>query len=312
MNCQYQKDKFQSADKIHQISYEMIIPENEIKGIVQVSHGMCEYFGRYIDFAEYLAEHGFLVCGNDHLGHGDSVNTAEELGYFSETNGWHNAVEDLYTLTKIIKEKYNNIPFFLFGHSMGSFIARAYSVIHGENLDGAIFCGTSGGMIGIDKMINVVETAKKKHGEKYRSETISKLAFGAYNKRIPDLKSEHDWISRDKEIVEKHNADPKCHFQFTLNGYENLMGVLQYVSADEWYSSYIKELPTLIISGDADPVGNYGKGVYKVFRKLSANECNVNMKLYGGARHELINEINRAEVYNDILSFLNFHTDKKQ
>lgn len=307
MSCIHKKGKFQSADKVHQISYEIILPENEIKGILQISHGMCEYFGRYNDFAEYMAKHGFIVCGNDHLGHGNSVDTDEELGYFSEENGWRNAVEDLYTLTKAVKKKYNNIPFFLLGHSMGSFIARAYSIIHGKNLDGVIFCGTNGGMFGIDKMINIIETAKKINGDKYISEKICELAFGTYNKKIPDSQSVHDWISRDKAVVEKYDADPKCNFNFTLNGYENLMGVLRYVSLDEWYKAYRKDLPTLIMSGDADPVGNYGKGVYRVFRKLSANECNVSMKLYGGARHELLNETNRDEVYNDILSFLNFH-----
>lgn len=305
MNYKYKKSTFKSSDNIHQISYEIIIPDANIKGIIQVSHGMCEYFGRYLDFAKYMSEHGFIVCGNDHLGHGNSINTDDELGYFSPENGWKNAVEDLYTLTKIMKEAYKDIPYFLFGHSMGSFIARAYSILHGECLNGVIFCGTSGGMIGIDKMINVINTVNKIHGETYRSDKIYKLAFGYYNKKIPNSQSEHDWISRDKTIVEKYDSDKKCNFNFTLNGYRNLMGVLQYVSNTEWYSSYIKNLPTFIISGDMDPVGDYGRGPYKVFRKLSAADCNVSLKLYSGARHELLNEINRTEIYNDILAFLN-------
>lgn len=309
MSYKYQKGTFQSSDKVHQISYEIIIPDTNIKGIIQVSHGMCEYFGRYLDFAKYMAEHGFIVCGNDHLGHGSSVSTDDELGYFSPENGWQNAVKDLYTLTKIMKETYKDVPYFLFGHSMGSFIARAYSVLHGECLNGVIFCGTSGGMIGIDKMINVIDTIKKIHGENYRSNKVYKLAFGYYNKKIPNAQSEHDWISRDRSIVEKYDSDKKCNFNFTLNGYENLMSVLQYVSNAEWYSSYIKNLPTLIISGDMDPVGDYGKGPFKVFRKLSASACDVSMKLYSGARHELLNETNRKEIYNDIHAFFNFHSN---
>lgn len=302
---------FPSADGVHNISYQIIIPDTEIKGIIQVSHGMCEYFGRYTDFAEYMAEKGFIVCGNDHLGHGNSVDTDDELGYFSPENGWQNVVEDLRTLTVMIKQDYNNVPCFLFGHSMGSFMARAYSILHGDLIDGAVFCGTSGGMIAIDKIITAIETIKKVHCEHFRSDKVYKLAFGRYNKKIPDFQSKNDWISRDRNIIEKYNADPKCTFNFTLNGYENLMGVLQYVSADEWYKSYRKDLPTLLIAGDADPVGDYGKGVYKVYRKLSENLCNVGIRLYSGARHELLNETNRTEVYNDLLTFFDFHADKK-
>lgn len=305
----HQTGTFPSADGIHNISYQVILPENDIKGIIQISHGMCEYFGRYIDFAEYMADNGFIVCGNDHLGHGNSVDNDYELGYFSPENGWQNVVSDLYTLTGIMKEKYNNIPYFLFGHSMGSFMARAYSLLHGECLDGAVFCGTSGGMIAIDKIITAVETIKKVHGEYFRSEKVYKLAFSRYNKKIPDCSSKNDWISRDREVIDKYNADPKCTFNFTLNGYENLMGVLQYVSDDEWFSGYKKDLSTLLIAGDADPVGDYGKGVYKVYRKLSENSCNAGIKLYSGARHELLNEINRMEVYNDLLAFFRFHAD---
>lgn len=311
MSCRHQKGTFESSDKIHQISYEIIIPDKEIRGIIQISHGMCEYFERYIDFAEYMTEHGFLVCVNDHLGHGNSVNKDEELGYFSSENGWQNVVEDLYKLTKIMKENYgNDIPYFLFGHSMGSFMARAYSVMHGEYLDGVIFCGTSGGITGIDKIINVIDMLKKIHGEEYRSDKVYQLAFGRYNKKITDCRSKNDWISRDRTVVEKYDADKKCNFNFTLNGYENLMGVLQYVSDDKWYETFIKTLPTFIISGDMDPVGDYGKGVYKVFRKLSETGCDASMKLYSNARHELLNEINRKEIYNDILAFFSFHTDK--
>lgn len=300
---------FLSADGVHNIFYQIIIPDTEVKGIVQVSHGMCEYFGRYTDFAEYMADKGFIVCGNDHLGHGNSVDSDDELGYFSAENGWQNVVEDLYTLTEMMKQDYSNVPYFLLGHSMGSFMARAYSVIHGDVLDGAVFCGTSGGMIAIDKIITAVETIKKVHGERFRSEKVYKLAFGRYNRKIPDCQSRNDWISRDRNIIDRYNADPKCTFNFTLNGYENLMGVLQYVSADEWYRAYRKDLPTLLVAGDADPVGDYGKGVYKVYRRLSENSCNVGIRLYSGARHELLNETNRTEVCNDLLTFFDFHAD---
>ena len=305
----HQTGTFLSADGIHDISYHIILPQNNIKGIIQISHGMCEYFDRYMDFAEYMADNGFIVCGNDHLGHGNSIDTDDELGYFSQENGWQNVVSDLYTLTGIMKEKYHNIPYFLFGHSMGSFMARAYSALYAGCLNGAVFCGTSGGMVAIDKIITVIKKIKKVKGEYFRSEKIYKLAFDSYNKKIPDCSSKNDWISRDKEIVDQYNRDPKCTFNFTINGYENLMGVLKYVSDDEWFSGYKKDLPTLLVAGDADPVGDYGKGVYKVFSRLSENSCKVDIKLYSGARHELLNEINRMEVYNDLLTFFRLHSD---
>ena len=302
---------FTSTDGIHDISYHIILPEKNPEGIIQVSHGMCEYFGRYLHFADFMADNGFIVCGNDHLGHGDSVATDDELGYFSHENGWQNVVSDLYTLTGIVKEKYPDIPYFLFGHSMGSFMARAYSISHADCLNGTVFCGTSGGMIAIDKIIAVIQKIKKIKGERFRSDKVYKLAFDGYNKKIPDSASKNDWISRDKDIVDRYNNDPECTFNFTLNGYENLMDVLKYVSDDVWFSEYNKELPTLLIAGDADPVGDYGKGVYKVFNRLSENSCNVSMKLYSGARHELLNETNRLEVYNDLLTFFRFHSESK-
>lgn len=306
----HQSGTFQSADGIHTIAYELIVPDNQIKGIIQLSHGMCEYFGRYHDFAEYMTEHGFLVCGNDHLGHGKSVLTQDDLGYFSPENGWQNAVADLYHLTEIIRTDYPDMPYFLFGHSMGSFLARAYCALHGDTLSAAVFCGTSGGMPAMDKMLTAIEAIRKIHDDRFRSDKLYQLAFGRYNKKIPDAQSKNDWISRDRTIVSAYDADPACHFNFTLNGYENLIGVLQYVSSEEWFLNYPAGLPALLIAGDADPVGNYGKGVYKVYRKLSAHGCDVGIRLYSGARHELLNELNRKEVYHDLLAFFRFHADK--
>ena len=152
---------------------------------------------------------------------------------------------------------------------------------------------------------------KKIHGDTYRSEKVNKLAFGKYNKHITAPKSAYAWISRDDGIVEKYENDGKCTFIFTLNGFENLMGALQYVSAPEWYELFPRSLPTFIISGDADPVGDYGKGPYKVYRLLSERDGNVRLKLYSGARHELLNETNRSEVYRDVLAFYDSLTEKQ-
>lgn len=296
--------KYLSSDGVHSIAYTVFTPDTEPLGVVQISHGMCEYFGRYKPMAEYLTERGFVVCGNDHLGHGDSVNDESELGWFGGRDGWQNAVEDLHSLTLLMKEKYPELPYFMFGHSMGSFLARAYATRHGKKLDGAVFCGTSGGIKGAPALLSLVDSLITVHGSKYRSETVDKLAFGAYNAKISDSDNRYDWISRDKEVVERFAADPKCNFTFTLNGFDNLARVLWYVSDDKWFESYPKALPTYLLAGNADPVGNYGKGVLKVYRRLSAADCNVEMKIYDGARHELMNEFNKDEFFCDVTDFL--------
>jgi len=159
-------------------------------------------------------------------------------------------------------------------------------------------------MEGIPALLTLVDSLKILHGDKYRSNAVNKLAFGAYTRKITDKVSEYDWISRDPEIVSNYEKDPKCNFIFTLNGFENLAKLLWYVSNEKWFSTYPKTLPTYLIAGSADPVGNYGKGVLSVFNRLSLNGCDVEMKIYENARHELVNETNRREVYNDIADFL--------
>lgn len=303
MECTNIRSSYKSRDGIHNISYHVWFPQGAVRGVVQISHGMCEYIMRYRDFAEYLAAHGFVVCGNDHLGHGESVNSRDELGYFCEKNGWETAVGDLHTLTKIMKKNYASVPYFMFGHSMGSFMARAYCIRYGFELDAAVFCGTSGGIDGIPGMLAFIGALERVRGDKYRSALVDNIAFGAYNRKIEGNRTPYDWISRDTEIVDKYSADGLCTFIFTLNGFENLMKVLWYVSNDKWYSSFRKDLPVLLASGGSDPVGSYGEGVKKVYSNMLENGCDVRLKLYGGARHELINETNRREVYRDMLDF---------
>lgn len=307
MSCTKIKSTYKSKDCIHDISYHVWFPQGEVKGIVQLSHGMCEYILRYNEFAEFMVSNGYVVCGNDHLGHGDSINSDDDLGYFCEKDGWQIVVKDMFTLTRIMKKNYPNIPYFMFGHSMGSFLSRAYCIKYGKHLDGVVFCGTSGGIAGITGMISLVNGLERAHGDRYRSKAVDSLAFGKNNDRIARKITPHDWISRDKEIVEKYKNDKKCTFIFTLNGFDNLMRVLWYVSNEKWYSSFRKNLPVFLIAGDSDPIGDYGKGVEKVYDKMKNHNCNVEFKLYVGARHELINETNRSDVYQDVLKFFNKH-----
>lgn len=296
---------YDSADKIHKIRYHIFYrPDTEPTGVVQIAHGMCDYFVRYSEMAEYLVNKGFVVCGNDHLGHGGSVNSDEELGWFAKEKGWEYAVKDMYTLTKIMKAKYVGLPYFLIGHSMGSFLSRAYTTKYGKYLDGVIFMGTSGGVEILPELLSIIDVMKKFHSDNYRSQHINKLVFGAYNRKIHPRRNDYDWVSRDDMITDKFSADPKTNFIFTLNGFENLGKVLWYVSNKKWYENYPVDLPTLLMSGSEDPVGNYGKGVEKVFKNLKKHDADVSVKIYDGARHELPNETNRQEVFNDVYNFL--------
>lgn len=296
---------FKSRDGVHKIRYHIWFPESEPKGIVQIAHGMAEYAKRYDGFAKFLAANGYIVCANDHLGHGGSVNDPSEYGYFCPENGWETAVKDMHTLTKLMKQGYPELPFFLFGHSMGSFMARAYTTWFGSELTAAVYCGTAGPVKAGEMTLLAVDAAKRKHDDTYRSETLNKIAFGSYNKKIPDKRTDFDWLTRDDEIVDKYIADDLCGFIFTLNGFENLGKLLWFVSQDKWFSTIRKDLPILLISGTDDPVGAYGEGVKKVFNKLISYSAQAHINLYEGARHELTNETNREEVYNDVLEFLN-------
>ncbi len=297
------RSSFRSSDKTHDIAYYVVFPTGNVRGVVQIAHGMAEYFERYNAFADFLADNGFVVCGEDHLGHGSSVNGADDYGYFSENDGWQNVIKDMYKLAKMMKRNYPEVPYFVFGHSMGSFLARAFVTKCSRLLDGAVFCGTSGGTGGTEVMLTMLDIAKFVKGDRQKSELFNKLAFGNYNKKIEQRNSDFDWLSRDSSTVSKYCNDKRCGFTFTLNGFENLAKLLWYVSNDKWYTTYPKDLPTYLISGACDPVGEYGKGVLKVFNKLNLNNCNVEMKIYKDCRHELVNELNKQEVYADVLDF---------
>lgn len=294
---------FRSRDGIHDICYHVWFPEAEPKAIIQIAHGMCEHSQRYKKFAEFLCGRGFIVCANDHLGHGDSVSSEDELGYFAEKDGWETAVRDMHSLTLIMKKQNPDLPYFLFGHSMGSFLARAYTTWFGSELEAVVYCGTAGPMKAAEALLLAVDAAKKAHDPYYKSSTINKLAFGSYNKRIQNRRTDFDWLSRDERVVDAYIADPRCGFVFTLNGFENLGRLLWFISQPKWFSTMRKDLPILLIAGDADPVGAYGEGVKKVFNKLVGASCSAHIKLYEGARHELTNETCRSEVFKDVSEF---------
>ena len=297
---------FKSVSGLADIHAAKYLPDDgNVKAVLQVAHGMAEHLERYEKFAEYLCENGVALYINDHLGHGKSVSNDSELGYFGKEDGWKNFIEDCHQLTEIAKKENEGVPYVFFGHSMGSFVARAYSYKYAADIDGAVFCGTSGAnpMAGMGKV--VAGLIAKVKGDHHRSKLIDKLSFGTYNKRT-EGRTPFDWLSKDTENVDKYLADDKCGFLFTSTGSKDLVSLLSFVSSKEWYNGFTKDLPVLLISGDEDPVGAYGEGVKEVNDGLkNAGVKDVSMKLYKGYRHEILNESEIfEEVASDVLAFV--------
>ena len=285
------------------------IDYGSIKGVVQISHGMAEYSNRYARFAFELCKEGYAVFVSDHIGHGSSVTDREMLGFFGETDGEEHFVEDLKALTDIIKAEYPDLPFFMLGHGMGSLIARKYTAKYGYLLDGVIYTGTSGENSAVGVGIQLANTYIKQNGPMHRSELIDTIAFGAYNRKTPK-RTHCDWVSRDEEEVDKFIADELCGYKYTVSGMRALFMLLKQVSSRRWFNSVPLSMHILMLSGSKDPIGDYGKGVEEVYKKLKkTGHKNVSMKLYDEARHEILNETNRQEVYEDIINWLNEKVD---
>ena len=274
-----------------------------IVGIIQIVHGMAAHTARYLDVANYLSERGFYVIMHDHAGHGRSVKTDADDGYFCDKNGWLCLVDDVYEVSKLAKEKVPGKKLIVWGHSMGSFITRKYIAKYKNFADAAVICGTSGANPGAAAGILIANIIGACKGQKYKSKLINNIAFGTYNKRFQG-NTGFEWLSVNEDNVTKYVADPKCGFLFSAAGYRDLFSVLKAVSSPEWYKEVPADFPMYLISGADDPVGAYGKGVQEVYDKLLASgHTNVKMKLYPGLRHEIHNEKTNAEVYADIADF---------
>lgn len=295
-----------STNNRNQLHVAIWEPERETKAILQISHGMVEYIVRYDDFAKHLNQQGILVIGNDHLGHGQSVLDESEFGYFGKEKG-SAVVDDLYEVTKYAKKQYGeNIPYFLMGHSMGSFMARRYLMTYGEKITGAIISGT--GYKAAPVLVAALfftAVIKLFHGERYRSPFLKWLAFHTYNRKIADVKTENDWLTRDAAVVAAYNENPYCKFSFTVNGYETLSDTIKYIQKQSNWEKTPKQLPILMIAGEEDPVGSYGKDVKKVYKKYQQMGCShIELRLYKDDRHELVNELDREAVYADISQWI--------
>ncbi len=305
MNYTKEEYSFLSSNEKNQIKYYVYVPKGEIKAMFQISHGMCEYVERYEDFIDFLTGKGFLVFGNDHLGHKGSVNSKADLGYMGAEGGWKHMYEDVHTLSKMMKKEHPGLKLFLFGHSMGSFIVRAVMANYVTDYDGVILCGTSGTNPMTALGLKVVRFLRMFRSGKAKSLFVTAGSFKDYNSRYDKVHSGYEWLSRDVKIQEEFTKDPYTNFTFSLAGYNDLFEMLTYISADNWYNLIPENLPLFMISGDMDPVGNWGDGIREVDEKLRRKDRKeYAMKLYPDMRHEILNEIGKEEVYEDIHSWL--------
>ncbi len=301
--------KYMSQDKqtqIHAIAWE---PEGEAVAVLQICHGMVEFIDRYDAFATFLAGHGYYVVGNDHLGHGESVESDEKHGYFAHPNGNECVIADIHTLRKRTMEKFPDIPYFMLGHSMGSFLVRQYIESYGEGLAGVIIMGTgsqSNSSLNVGKTL--CRTTASLRGWDYRSDRIDNMAFGSYNQAFEPARTPMDWLSRDEAVVDAYLNHPWCTFQFTVNGYYHMFSGMQAAQDENRIRQIPKSLPMLLVSGACDPVGENGKGVETAFKSYrDAGISDVRMKLYENDRHEILNELDRDVVFTDLLAWLEEH-----
>lgn len=303
---QFSDYTFRSCDNKTDIRVRRCVPDGAVRGVVQIAHGIAEHVERYDRFAAFLAENGFAVVANDHLGHGKSMANESCRGFFADNGGWELAVGDMRRLCRLTSDEYPGLPYFLFGHSMGSFLSRTFIIRFPELLSGVILSGTgqqAPALLTCGKLLGSVEI--RRHGRRYVSSKLDKLAFGAYNKGFMPTRTSYDWLSRDTDEVDKYIADPLCGFMATSGLFHDMMGGLKFIGDDRNIERMRKDLPVFFLSGTQDPVGENSKGVLRVYNSfLGAGMEDVTLKLYPGGRHEMLNELNYQEVQRDALTWL--------
>ncbi len=306
MNYNLTEITFPSSDGKNTIYAELYTPKAATaKGIVQLAHGMTDYTGRYTLLADYLTARGYILAGNHHLGHGKTVASDEDFGYFAEQGGLKYVIDDMKLMNDYLTKTFPTLPIVLLGHSMGSFLSRLYAVEYPLSIRGLIIHGTGGKNPLVGMGITIAKVVRAFCGGHHRSKLISSLAFGNYNAKFPKEEGESAWLTRDIALVLSRGEDKFTSFKFTTSGYIDLFTALKTSNDKSWYKRYPKEMPTLVISGDMDPVGNYGKGPLEVANGLMVGGCSdITLKLYPGARHELFNETNRDEVFAYLVDWL--------
>ncbi|MCQ2437967.1 MAG: lysophospholipase [Clostridia bacterium] len=283
------------------LSVLTILPEGEIRGLVQFSHGMAENKERYIPLMEYLADKGYGCMINDHRGHGASVREKTDLGYFYK-DGANGLLKDLNMLTRRFKEAHPGLPLVLVGHSMGSLAARAYAARYGDELAGLVLSGSPGQNAAAKAGLVLTKIMAIVHGgDKAVSPMMVNMVSGGFAKRFPE-DGEFGWLSVNKQNVADYEASPLCGFPFTINGYRALLALM--IAAYDPKTAIRKDLPVHFMSGADDPCAPDRKGFDDAVANIRSRGCaNVTSKMYDGLRHEIFNE-GVAEVWEDLKNVL--------
>lgn len=302
-------DSRDGESRIHAVRYEP--EEGSLKdgrpvAILQIVHGMAEYAERYKETAKFFTDRGFVVTGEDHLGHGGSVAEGGTYGYFCRRDPATVVVRDVHRLKKMTQELYPGIPYFFVGHSMGSFILRNYLCRYGAGIQGAVIMGTgmhSGFVLSLGKAVAGIQGLFC--GDRHVSRLLDKIVFGGYNKRIERPRTPYDWLSQNEENVDTYSADPLCGFTFTVNGFKTSFELISRILKPSNLEKIPKDLPVFFVSGTDDPVGDYGEGVKRAYDSLDeAGLEHLALKLYEGGRHEILNETNGRQVMQDIYDWI--------
>lgn len=302
----FQEFYFTSSTGMNRIRALKCLPDGEIKAIVQIAHGIAEHIDRYREFMEFLAGNGYLVVANDHLGHGKSINGPADLGFFAAKDGWNYVLRDMEKLHDRTVKEHPGLPYVMFGHSMGSFLTRTYLIKYPGKYDAAILSGTGhqakaivlGGYA-------LASTAVKRYGPRKIGEKLNNIAFGAYNNGFENSRTAFDWLSRDEAQVDKYIADPLCGFVPTVSLFRDMMGGIKFITNQKNINTMSRTQPVYFMSGDCDPVGDNGKGVERAYKAFcDAGLHDVMIRLYPGGRHEMLNEVNKYDVFQDILNWL--------
>ncbi len=277
------------------------------KAIVHIVHGMSEHAGRYDHFAQWLNSQNISVVSSDLRGHGKTAGELKNVGHFATRNGWDKVCKDIILITEQIIEKHPNLPIIFLGHSMGSFLVRKISYTYPDYGSGYIFSSTAGhpGLLGIAG-VRIANINVKLMGKRNKSQLMTMLTFGDFNKKYKEKKTNKDWLSRDESVVEKYINDPYCMQTFSSQFYSDLVSGLLEINNINNIQKMNKDLPVLFFAGDMDPVGNYGAGPEEVKSKMNAAGLkDIEFKMYSEGRHEMLNETNKTEVYELVLNWIN-------
>ena len=276
------------------------------RGVIQIVHGMAEHIERYDHFARYLVEQGFVVCAEDHIGHGRSAAGEGELGHMPLADGLDILVGDVHTLHCMVRARFPEAPYVLYGHSMGSLISRVYITRYGTELSACVLAGTAHGPIFMSRVGEVLaHLIASVKGDRYRSKFLDSVGVGSYGKKIADARTPLDWLSNDPAVVDDYMADPLSGQMFSVGAYGTLLGLVHAVTSPQWAQAVPKDLPILFIAGDQDPVGDMGRGVQAAAKLLQdAGVHNVQVRIYPGLRHELHNEAERLEIFGFVVEWI--------